>query len=220
LILRGAPLDKISVIRYNISDFYEQTKNQVQQRYNGSSSIVFLGRLVEKKNPLALLEAFRIVKDKIPDARLTIIGEGPLHEELEKRILNYGLNHCVKVLGSLKQEEALKVVARHWVYAQHSNTSKMGDQEGFALSIAEAALMEMPIVSTIHNGITEQVIDGITGYLVQEFDFEAMAERIIRLLSNPDSCKSMGKSGRIRIKNLCNLRARVDEILQVLRSSL
>jgi glycosyltransferase involved in cell wall biosynthesis len=98
-------------------------------------------------------------------------------------------------------------------------TAKSGDQEGFAISLAEAALHEIPVVSTFHNGIPENVIDGETGLLVKEFDFEAMAEKIIYLIENPEIAEQMGKAGRKHILNLCEPERRISKIKELLYKS-
>ena len=179
-------------------------------------SFVHFGRLTEKKHPIATLEAFMEVFQSIPKARLTFIGDGPLREELNRRIAAYGLEKVVTCIGSLEQSLALREVQRHWVFVQHSVTSKSGDQEGFALSPAEAALMEMPVVSTLHNGIPEHVIDGETGYLVNEFDYETMAERMIELAGNSELRSEMGEAGRANILGLCHSGKRFEALRELL----
>ena len=105
---------------------------------------------------------------------------------------------------------------KHWIYAQHSVTAISGDKEGYAISPAEAAAHELPVVSTIHNGIPEHVIDGETGFLVPEFDYESMAERIIQLIQNPMLAKKMGRAGRNNILALNNPQKRIDKIYNLL----
>jgi glycosyltransferase involved in cell wall biosynthesis len=220
LVLAGAPKDKIRVVRLEPIDNYEICKKICDARYSGPPSVVFLGRLTEKKHPLALLEAFRIVLEELPEAQLTIIGDGPMRSVLEERIQCYGLAKQVRLAGVLEREVALPLVADHWVYAQHSVTSSDGDQEGFGVSIAEAALMKLPVVSTWHNGIPEQVIDGRTGLLSREYNYEEMAEHLIELLKNPNKCQQLGESGREFVLNLCLSRERAAEIFSIMSSGL
>ena len=217
LILEGCPVSKIFVIRYGI-DADSITPLSWEKRKKESPSIIFLGRLTEKKNPIALIHAFDIVRKKVPDIKFTIIGDGYLREEVENRIESLGLEDSVALLGALPREKSFPIMNRHWIFAQHSVTAISGDKEGYALSPAEAALHELPVVSTIHNGIPEHVIEGKTGYLVPEFDYESMAERIIQLIEDPELAEKMGKAGRENIKKLNNPQKRVDEIYELLSS--
>jgi colanic acid/amylovoran biosynthesis glycosyltransferase len=218
LILEGAPPDKINLVRLGIN-LEGLIPKPWSERKSLPPSVVFLGRFTPKKHPVALLEAFALVKQKLSDAQLTMIGDGSEMPRVIQRIEKLGLEDSVKLYGALPRAEALSIVNEHWVFAQHSVTAPSGDQEGFGISLAEAAALELPIVSTLHNGIPEQVIDGKTGFLVREFDYEAMAERIIELLTNPELAEKMGKYGRHKISHLCLTNQRVDSINDILISA-
>ena len=184
----------------------------------GSVRFVHLGRLVEKKGPLQTLMAFHSVLETHEDAQLTIIGEGPLKEELVAYIQDHQLDSAVRMLGALPQHEALAEIQQHHVFCQHSVTGMDGDQEGFALSPAEAALLELPVVSTLHNGIPEHVEHGETGWLVREWDIEGMATAMSKLASDTDLRLAMGKAGRQRVMELCPPQARMEALDQLLNS--
>ena len=87
------------------------------------------------------------------------------------------------------------------VFVQHSITSGHGDKEGWPVAIAEASASRLPIVSTIHASIPEQVIDGSTGFLVAEGDENAMASAMTKLALNPSLRKRFGDSAREHIRN-------------------
>jgi colanic acid/amylovoran biosynthesis glycosyltransferase len=216
LLLLEVKAEKIKVIRYGI-DVKAITPMKWEERMLHPPSVIFLGRLTDKKHPIALLHAFKLVLEKFPTARLTIIGDGVLKKVVEDRVVLLNLTKSVDLLGSLPREKAFPIINRHWVFAQHSVTSRSGDQEGYALSPAEAAAHELPVVSTIHNGIPEHVIDGTTGFLVPEFNFEAMAEKIVLLLQNPKLAEKMGKAGRINIASINIQEKRVSEIADLLK---
>lgn len=197
----GVKSDKSAVVRLPIDG--GRFKNSGQE-FQSPSSFVHLGRLVEKKGPIQTVMAFEKVLAQLPNARLTIIGEGPLRGAIKQRIQDLNIEHAVTLTGALSQNEAISVLQKHAIFCQHSVTGKDGDQEGFALSPAEAALLEMPVVSTLHNGIPEHVQNGVTGTLVREWDIDAMANAMINLAKNPEQAKSMGKAGRKNILSLCD----------------
>ncbi len=215
LILAGCPPEKIHVLHYGIEVKEFQLINWEIKKQN-NPSVIFLGRLTPKKNPIALIYAFKQVQNVFPSCEFTIIGGGELGSLVESTILKLGLKNNIKLLGVLPREESFPILSKHWIYAQHSVTSSSGDQEGFPLSLAEAAGHALPLVSTIHSGINENIIDGVTGFLVQEYDYEAMAEKIIYLIQNPDIVEKMGKAGREHIMSLCNPEKRIESIKQIL----
>lgn len=218
LILEGCSAEKVVVVRLGIASKKIEPMAW-EQRLKSNPSIVFLGRLVAKKNPIALLYAFDLVNKKIPESSLTIIGQGPLHKEIGRCIEKLGLEDKVILAGALPQKESFEVMNRHWIYAQHSVCSFTGDKEGYAISPAEAAAHEIPVVSTIHNGIPEHVIEGVTGFLVPEFDYEKMAERIIYLIENPDLAQKMGRAGRQNIIEINNPEKRMEGIFDLLENA-
>ncbi len=203
LILAGVAPDHIHVVRYGVRKDYVSPMRWEDRRKEGPS-VVHLGRLTEKKHPLALVHAFALVREDVPEARLSIIGDGPLRHEVIARIEALGLGDAVTLHGALSRDVAFPIVNRHWIFAQHSVTSRIGDQEGFPISPAEAAMHGLPIVTTAHSGLTENVVDGVTGFLVQEHDFEAMADRIVFLLRHPEQAAQMGEAGRLRMQQLCD----------------
>lgn len=218
LVLESAPSENIHVVRYGIN-LEGLVPKPWNERKSIPPSVVFLGRFTPKKHPVALVEAFALVKRQVPEAQLSMIGDGSEMPRVKQRIEKLGLEDSVKLYGALPRAEALPIVNQHWVFAQHSVTAPSGDQEGFGISLAEAAALELPIVSTLHNGIPEQVVDEKTGFLVREFDYETMAECIIKLLSNPDLAERMGKYSRQNIGEICQKNQRITYINDILISA-
>lgn len=215
LVLLGANLEKIEVVRHGIN-FEKIIPTPHFEKFKSPPSIIFLGRLTQKKHPIALLYAFRLVLKMFPNALMTIIGDGPLRSEVEDTISKLGLSSSVKLLGSLNREQSFPILASHWIYAQHSVSAINGDQEGYAISPAEAALFELPVISTIHNGIPEHVLEGITGYLVPEYNYELMADKIIHLIKNTNEIERLGKNGRKNIIKLNNPNLRTSRFKEII----
>lgn len=200
--LAGVPAERTTVLRYAVDAASIRRDNGVPKTAN--PSFVHLGRLVHQKGPLVTLQAFALTLRQVPNATLTFIGDGDLRPEIESRIGAMGLTGKVRLLGAMGHSQALREMQSHWVYCQHSVIGLDGSQEGFAISPAEAACMELPVVSTLHDGIPEHVLDGETGYLVREFDYVSMAQRMVQLCRNEQLRNSLGKAGRANILALCD----------------
>src|SRR5690606_21007136 len=116
LILLGCEENKIHVINYGIphNDILPLSWNE---RIKYVPSIVFLGRLTDKKNPIALIHAFKIVKYRIPEATLSIIGNGPLYGEVKQTIDKLNLAGSVTLHGALPREQSFPILNKSWVYA-------------------------------------------------------------------------------------------------------
>ena len=150
---------------------------------------------------------------------MTIIGDGSLRTAVVKRTRELGIERSSHILGSIQRERAVKILADQWVFVQHSVTSSNGDQEGFGVSMLEGACSGLPVVSTFHDGIPENVIDGVTGFLVVEYDYETMAKRVIDLMRNPNIAEKMGMAGRRRVLDHFQLRHRVNKICELLEKT-
>jgi colanic acid/amylovoran biosynthesis glycosyltransferase len=158
-----------------------------------------VGRLVEKKGPLLLVDAFKQAREQLQgvcDLRLTVVGDGPLRSRLEDHVGAYQLEEAVDVLGAVSHERVSELMRAADLYTQHSLTAPNGNQEGLPVSLMEAAATGLPIVSTWHSGIPDLVRHEKTGLLVQEGDVDAMAESIVALAKAPERRHAMGQAGR------------------------
>jgi colanic acid/amylovoran biosynthesis glycosyltransferase len=216
LVLEGCPERKIHIIRHGIdhSKFARPENNSSNQ----IPSLVFVGRLTDKKNPIATIQAFKIVQESFSNCILHMVGSGPLLKRCKELVSDLDLKEKVIFHGVKLNNAAIQLMKEADIYVQHSVTALSGDQEGFGMSLAEAAALGKPVVSTLHNGIPENVIDGVTGYLVPEFNYEMMAERIKELLNDSEKARRMGKAGREHILSLCDPVKRINKIAELINS--
>lgn len=162
----------------------------------GVIKFLHIGRMVEKKGQIYLLEAFKEVLDRGVNAELTIIGDGPLRKKLYKTLDNLEIYDKVSVIDKLSNEAVLKQIASHNVYIQPSVEAANGDQEGIPTAIMEAMSARLPVIATTHSGIPEIAANNISGILVPEKDSKSLADAMEKLAKNPELCKKFGESGR------------------------
>ena len=174
------------------------------ERFDGKIvRCIHVGRLTPKKSPLHLVEAFALAAAAVQpeiDLKLTIIGDGELRDAVHARIAALGIESRVEMLGALPHEQIRTHLARAHIYTQHSLTAENGDQEGLPVSIIEASASGLPVVSTFHSGIPEAILDGETGFLVEEGDVPAMADRIATLCQCRDLWSRFGAAGRAHVQ--------------------
>ena len=177
-----------------------QNQNDALQ-LNDEVRVVAAGRMIPKKSPLKLLEAFFLAAAEVPSLKLTYIGDGPLFEAAVKFSRNLDAGNRVEFCGRLGHREMLVKVSEADVFMQHSVTdSKTGDQEGVPVAILEAMAHGLPVVSTTHSGIPYVVETDVSGFLTPESDAPAMAQSLIRLARDIQLRRSMGKNGRERVR--------------------
>ena len=151
------------------------------------------------KDPLGVIDAYRIVKKEIPTAQLLLIAsmakddpEGWTYYEKTTRHAADDLD--IHLLTDLKGVGDIEVNA----FQRASNVIvQKSTREGFGLSVTEALWKEVPVVGGNVGGIPLQIIDGVNGFLVNTV--EETAERILYLLKHPAEAKEMGAKGKEHI---------------------
>jgi colanic acid/amylovoran biosynthesis glycosyltransferase len=101
-------------------------------------------------------------------------------------------------------------------YVQHSQTTANGWVEGWGVSMAEASGAGLPVIATRHGGIVDHQIDGVTGYLVEEGDWQAMARRMKELAESPKLRAELGANGRAHIHKVGNLDIQLRKLVNTL----
>ncbi|MEW5760594.1 MAG: glycosyltransferase [Candidatus Thermoplasmatota archaeon] len=157
-------------------------------------NIIFVGRLVGYKGIEYLLDAMKTLKGKVPNAKLNIIGRGPLEKKLKNLAEKLKLDN-VAFLGELDENEYIS-------YLNKSNLlvlPSINREEAFGFVLLEAMACEKPVVASKVGGIPYVVEDGETGFLVEPMNKNDIAEKILLLISNPSLAETMGKKGRERV---------------------
>ena len=171
---------------------------------NNPNTFISVGRLTPKKGPFYLIKAFHIVANKIDDARLIMIGDGPLLATLKPLARKLNLVNKIDFMGALPNNEVTKQLSKAKVFVQHSIRADDGDSEGTPVAVLEAMLSGLPVVSTKHAGIKDVVENNITGYLVEEKNYEDMSDKMIKAITNEDFVE-MGNKGHQRVKDKYSL---------------
>ena len=212
----GAPADKI----YNASCGVNTKTFSALDISESKKYFLFVGRFVEKKSPASLIKAFKVVVEKYPDAKLWMVGNGPLFNDAKNLIQQLGLGDHIILTGVQKPEEIRDLMKKMRGFVQHSVTAANGDKEGTPVTILEASSSGLPVVSTRHSGIKEAVIDKVTGFLVDEYDITGMAEKIILLASSPELAVKFGKAGHDYMVNNYDINLRITLLNSIIENSI
>ncbi|MEM7791208.1 MAG: glycosyltransferase [Verrucomicrobiota bacterium] len=150
----------------------------------GSIRILSVGRLIEKKGYAEQIAIYGALKARGVSFQATIIGEGPLHHDLQSRIKQLGLKDSVTLVGKLDYPQVEQFYLKSDLFLFTGKVSSSGDRDGFPNVIAEAMSFSVPVFSTDVSGIAEGISDGETGYLISNSDISASAEKISSRISD------------------------------------
>ena len=208
LIRLGAPGEKVHLIPYGVDlDQFGPCHPDLAPKH-----FLAVGRFVEKKAPHLTLVAFQRVLAACPDARLTIIGGGPLLPVCRQLARALGIDRAIDFRGPQEHDRVAATMRNARAFVQHSVEASNGDCEGTPVAILEAQAAGLPVVSTRHTGINEAILEGKTGYLVDEQDVETMALRMTLLAKDPQLAGRLGMAGRARVHDEFNMQNRIAQL--------
>jgi trehalose synthase len=154
------------------------------------------------KDPLGVIDAYRIVKERFPDMQLALVGsmatDDPEGWEFFQSTMDYaGDDQDIYILSNLNNVGAVEVNA---FQTQADVVIQKSIKEGFGLTVTEALWKARPTVAGNVGGIPLQIVDGETGYLISSAD--QAAERVLRILEDPELAKQLGRAGKERAREL------------------
>lgn len=158
-----------------------------------------IGRMVPKKGPIYLLEAFRLAAAENRNITLDYVGSGELLPAAAQFVDACGLAARVRLHGAAAEEVKQRLLEECGVFVQHSITDpETGDEEGLPAAIQEAMAHGMAVISTRHSGIPDAVAHGTTGWLVEEGDVSGMAREMLRAAADANGTRAAGAAGHAR----------------------
>jgi glycosyltransferase involved in cell wall biosynthesis len=155
--------------------------------------IGFTGRFSEQKGLFVLVDAFARIRNRYPECRLLLVGDGPLRTHLEDRIRRLGLDRSVVITGirsdvpALLRAMDLFVMTSFW--------------EGLSRSLAEAMFASLPVIATDVGGTSDAVRNGETGWLIPANDVDAAVEAITDALEHPARAGGLAAAGLAWARN-------------------
>jgi trehalose synthase len=169
--------------------------------------LVQISRFDPWKDPIGVIEAFRIIREDVPDAQLVLAGsmatddpEGFHYWELTNEARAGDPN--IYLLSNIQQVGAVQINA---FQRAADVVIQKSLREGFGLTVSEGLWKARPVVGGRCGGITLQIEDGVNGFLVD--DIEETADRCCELIAHPDRADAMGVIGRETVRdNFCSTR--------------
>jgi glycosyltransferase involved in cell wall biosynthesis len=213
-IRAGLPAAKLETIHYGLDDLPATASEQTPEELGVAADaplVLAIGRLIAQKDHATLLEAFARVASARPDARLAILGWGPLEGAVKEQAAGLGLAGAVLVPGRVEPRDWLN---RADVFV---HTSRW---EGFGIVLLEAMLAGLPVVATRVSAVPEIVVDGETGLLADAGDAPAIAAHLLSLLGDGTWRASLGAAGLRRAQEEFSVGRMTDRTVDVYRRAL
>ena len=220
LISIGCPPEKLTI--WNLPAGIEQYPYRTRPSASGPVRFLIAARFVEKKGHKYLVEALDTIVRAGVDARLTMIGYGPLRLAIEQDISRRGLADRVSIvdteLAPTFRECFRTALDEHDIFVLPSTTGVNGDDEGGpALTMVCAQAAGLPAIATPFAGAERSLIDGVTGLLCRQDDAASLAERMLWLAERRECWASMGRAGSDYVHAHFSLDGQMAELLGIYR---
>lgn len=162
----------------------------------GPMRLLSIGRLIEKKGFIFLIEACRLLRSSGIPFVCQIVGEGPEHGRLDGLIREYDLSDLVQLTGPLPQTEIVEIFAQSSIFVFPAIHDSSGDSDNLPTVLIEAMASRLPIVATGVAGIPEIVQDNENGIIVPEKDPARLADAIQMMAFDGALLQRFGKASR------------------------
>ena len=205
LISLGCPKEKVFENHLGVDlsqiDFFERKFPARSEPIR----LLQIASLIEKKGHLFSVQAFSKALKQVPNLSLTFVGSGELHQILEKIVFDLGIKEHIIFIPTIPYKEVLDIARKHHIFIHPSIHASDGNCEGGApVILLDMQASGMPIISTKHCDIPSYVLDGISGFLVEEKNIEALTEKIIYLANHGEIWPEMGRKGRDHVQKEFN----------------
>lgn len=206
LCAAGCPDEKITLhyIGVDTQKFTPATEPR------SGTEVLFVGRLVDKKGVIHLVRAMAAVRRVVPEATLTIAGDGPLREGLAREA--EALKVPATFLGVQTPEQVQQLMRRAAVLAGPSIADNRGNAEGLPITFLEAQASGLPLVVSTSGGTGEGVVHGRTGFLFAPGDEEALAGHLTALLGDAGLRAQMSAAARGHMVEHFDLRSQTGKL--------
>ncbi|MBF6176155.1 glycosyltransferase family 4 protein [Nocardia blacklockiae] len=189
----GVDQERIAVVRNGAEPIPPQVPTGATEHRTAHPSIVVLSRLVPHKQIEDALAVAAELRPGIPGLRLDVVGDGWWADNLKSRARELGIADAVTFHGHVDECRKHELLSRAWVHVLPSR------KEGWGLAVIEAAQHGVPTVGyRSSRGLTDSVVDGVTGMLVD--DAAQLSEAVGELLTSAETRVVMGEKARTRAR--------------------
>lgn len=217
--LTAKPIEVIPLSGVDVYYFNVEREQNIADKYglNGKIVYLFAGAIGYRKGIHLIIKAFKKVIDNIPNARLILMGSGEYEAEIDKLIFENQLSDKVTRIPWFDKAGLRNIMSVSDIFL-YPSLPYGGWEEQFGYSMAEASLMELPVISTRSGSVEEVIVGGQTGILVEPENVEQLSDAMTQLANDSDLRKELGKNGRKFISENYSYKIVADKFYKFFRS--
>lgn len=203
MVSLGIPASNISIVPHGV-DLRRFTFSKGRPAEEPSIfTLIMVARMIEGKGHEEIIRAVHMLKDKYPQLRLLLVGDGVNRSEVEAVVEELGIYSIVEMTGYLPNSEVPAQMARADAIALPTYC----EGETFGIVLIEGMAMGLPTIGTRFAAIPDIIDDGETGFVVEPRDVQGLAQAIEQMVSDKKRAEEMGRKARLRAETLFSAEA-------------
>ncbi|TCK68826.1 colanic acid/amylovoran biosynthesis glycosyltransferase [Winogradskyella wandonensis] len=194
LVQKGFSESHITIVPIGIDSSFFKREQSISMIKSKPFKLITVGRLLPLKGQYLGIQVVKILKDKGYDIQYTLVGDGDELEKLQKIVDQLNLHESVTFVGVKNQAEVKLMLEASDVFLMTSTNDKYDRAEAFGIVSLEAQAMGLPVIGFNSGGFPDTLIDGITGFLVEDKNINAMSSEVEKLINNPNLLSSISEN--------------------------
>lgn len=206
----GGKRDKITVSFDGVDvENFDRTLGEPVQR--DGKTILAAGRVIPEKGFDLMLKAFAAAREKVPDLKFRLAGDGPQMEEIKALANSLGVGDAVTYLGFISQAQLYREMRGCGIFMLLSQK----DSERLPNVVKEAAIAGAPVITSDTVGIREIVLNDDHGYVVPMADWQQAYEAILKIVTDPEHAETISRTAEAYVREHFDVRNTQAKYLKV-----
>jgi colanic acid/amylovoran biosynthesis glycosyltransferase len=194
----------------------ESIQRSVGERAPEPGRFLFVGRLVQKKGLDVLIRALA----EVSDAHLVVVGDGPERQDLERLVRELGIFHRVAFVGQQGHSRVAEELRVAHALVVPSRVAPDGDADATPVVMSEGMAAGVPVIASRLGGLSEHIVSGQNGLLVEPNDVQALAAALRKVLADPDEAARWTEAARSTMLEKLDIRATARRYQELITSAL
>ena len=194
---------------FNLEEFKRKKDKWLLEKYNFDKSknvILYVGRIAKEKNIKFIIKSFKLIKEKVENTKLFIVGSGNEVDNLKKICFSLGISDSVVFTGVLEKKDVIRAYNSADIFVFSSLTETQG------LVVCEAVASGLPVVAIYDEPFEKIVIDGYNGFLVDD-NINEFSEKVVYLLKNKTHLNKYSINSKKISKEKLNIKNQIEETI-------
>ncbi len=169
------------------------------KEHSDTFNLLSVGRFIDRKGQQKVIDVIPRLLKIIPSVKYSLVGYGPNQEKIMQKISDLDIADYVKIYDDADDSSVSQLYRSSDIFVLPTGHLYPNNVEGFGVVFIEASAYGLPVIGGDTGGVTEAIVNNVTGYLIDPNSESQLESKILALYENPDLRVRMGTKGRERV---------------------